>query len=276
MRFIKCMKALLSKLSANITGGDDDTTAVSVSNSGNQFGNTYTSGSWRVANSEEYNVTLHFKGDLWTDGLKIDAMIAADYISTIITSDHKDIPSFFGTYIDDILIEMELKYIDGPSKVLGSTNIQYTRTSGDGTPLSSKIIFDIADATRLKEKGAWSDVILHEMLHALGLGSLWVAKGLINKSVAGDWRYTGKNAVDVYVEEMLLATNGTFIYDGRGIPVESTGGGGTAGKHWDEAVFKNELMTGYVNAENALSRMSIASLADLGYDVSFTAARWGN
>ena len=31
------------------------------------------------------------------------------------------------------------------------------------------------------------------------------------------------------------------------IAVEQDGGSGTAGSHWDEETFNNELMTGYIN-----------------------------
>ena len=33
-------------------------------------------------------------------------------------------------------------------------------------------------------------------------------------------------------------------------PVEQDGGSGTAGSHWDEETFGNELMTGYVNTDD--------------------------
>jgi hypothetical protein len=57
------------------------------------------------------------------------------------------------------------------------------------------------------------------------------------------------------------------------IPIENTGGSGTAGSHWRETTFTNELMTGYLNAgANLLSRMSIAGFADIGYTVNTAAA----
>ena len=50
------------------------------------------------------------------------------------------------------------------------------------------------------------------------------------------------------------------------------GGEGTADAHWRESVFGNELMTGFVEAStNALSRVSVASMADLGYAVNLEA-----
>jgi len=60
------------------------------------------------------------------------------------------------------------------------------------------------------------------------------------------------------------------------VPLEDSGGSGTAGSHWDEATFaptgqqmSNELMTGYfVQGETTLiSDTTIGALADLGYHV---------
>jgi Leishmanolysin len=66
-------------------------------------------------------------------------------------------------------------------------------------------------------------------------------------------------------------------YDGAGMNarVEDGGGGGTRGSHWDESVYDDELMTGYVEAEgehNHLSRITLGALEDLGYVVNGTAA----
>jgi hypothetical protein len=60
------------------------------------------------------------------------------------------------------------------------------------------------------------------------------------------------------------------------VPLEDTGGSGTAGSHWDEAtlapngqLMSNELMTGFfVPGETTLlSDTTIGALADLGYHV---------
>ena len=60
---------------------------------------------------------------------------------------------------------------------------------------------------------------------------------------------------------------------GGNVPVENLGGPGTRDSHWREATFANELMTGYVSYNsNPLSRMSIASLADMGYHVDLSQA----
>ena len=55
------------------------------------------------------------------------------------------------------------------------------------------------------------------------------------------------------------------------------GGSGTAGAHWDEETFHNELMTGYINdGANPYSAMSAASFADLGYTITSDIHGWAD
>lgn len=58
------------------------------------------------------------------------------------------------------------------------------------------------------------------------------------------------------------------------VPVEQGGGTGTRCSHWSEACLQTELMTGYLNSGvlAPLSRITIASLRDLGYSVNYAAA----
>jgi hypothetical protein len=62
------------------------------------------------------------------------------------------------------------------------------------------------------------------------------------------------------------------------VPTETDGtnGDGTYCTHWDDSCLKNELMTGFLNegssATNPLSRITIATLDDLGYSVDYSKA----
>jgi len=79
-------------------------------------------------------------------------------------------------------------------------------------------------------------------------------------------RYVGQQGLAAY----NAITSGTAT----GVPVENTGGSGTRDAHWRESVFGNELMTGFVGpgTNMPLSRLTVGSLADLGYSVNFAAA----
>jgi hypothetical protein len=75
--------------------------------------------------------------------------------------------------------------------------------------------------------------------------------------------YTGGRGVAEY---STLGASGN-------VPVESLGGPGTRDSHWRETTFGSELLTGFVNPGfNPVSRMTIASLADLGYQVTLDTA----
>jgi hypothetical protein len=57
------------------------------------------------------------------------------------------------------------------------------------------------------------------------------------------------------------------------VPVANTGGPGTFGGHWREAIFGNELMTGYVDDHrDPLSTLTVAAFDDMGYTVNYSAA----
>ena len=133
--------------------------------------------------------------------------------------------------------------------------------------------FDSADVAALQTAGQLQDTILHEMGHVLGIGTLWKLKNLLQGagatgSTCGNTPvYTGANAKAEYA---ALGKSGN-------IPVEGAADGsgpGTCDSHWRENTFDNELMTGFLNGgvANPLSRMTIASLKDLGYDVDLTKA----
>jgi len=108
-------------------------------------------------------------------------------------------------------------------------------------------------------------VIMHEMGHVIGFGTIWGNLGLL-RGTASDPRFTGPRATAEY--------NAIFQTSESGVPVENTGGPGTRYSHWRESVFDNELMTGWIDRgrPNLLSRVTIASLADLGYQVNMDAA----
>ena len=67
--------------------------------------------------------------------------------------------------------------------------------------------------------------------------------------------------------------NGGGTYVGIPVPVEAGGGPGTQDAHWRETIMGRELMTGYVSfVANPLSTITVGSLADMGYTVSYVNA----
>jgi len=174
--------------------------------------------------------------------------------------------------IDDVLIFVTLDSIDGPNQILGSAG-PCARRSGTRFSAIGQMRFDTADVVALENGGLFPAVILHEMGHVLGAGTLWNATGLtpllINPVSSG--------GTDPYFNGPLaqgeFTTNGGGSYVGPTVPVEAGGGSGTRDSHWRESVMGKELMTGYVSqTANPLSTITIASLQDMGYTVSYVNA----
>ena len=214
----------------------------------------YTSGP--ATASAGYNITIEFKGS-WTQAYYDIFVKSADYLTSLIIGELQDVTVYGGKggpkTVDDILITAELGAIDGLYGILGQAGPTAVRTS-NSLPATATMKFDIADVDAMGLE-AFTDVVLHEMAHSLGFGSIWDRLGLVTNGL-----FTGEQALEEY-----LAMGG----QGSGIPVEQDGGSGTAGSHWDEETFHNELMTGYINSgDNYFPAMSSASFADLGYVIS--------
>ena len=168
-------------------------------------------------------------------------------------------PGFSGV-VDDVLILARDYDIDGAGGTLGRAGALQARPS-NGLPYVGVMEFDTADLARLSSSGRLGSVIEHEMGHVLGLGSGWVLQGLVDDALS-EPRYNGAGGVAAWQE-----LGGT----GR-VPVENQGGAGTALAHWRESTFGNELMTGYSDPDERLSRLTVAALADQGYGVDLGAA----
>ncbi|HEU4881969.1 MAG TPA: Ig-like domain-containing protein [Longimicrobium sp.] len=172
--------------------------------------------------------------------------------------------------IDDLMIFASVEPIDGPGAILGQAGWCYRRDPG--LPILGVMSFDEADMNSLEAGGGLNAVILHEMGHVLGIGTLWSTFGFLqNPSGAGsvqDTWFSGANGIAGF-----NAIGGTTYTGGQKVPVENTGGAGTANSHWRESVLGRELMTGYLNnGSNPLSQLTVRSLADLGYTVNLAAA----
>jgi len=175
--------------------------------------------------------------------------------------------------IDDVLIFVTLDSIDGPGQILGSAGPCARRT---GTRFSAigAMRFDTADVALMESNGIFNAVIQHEMGHVLGIGTLWNATGLpalLIGPVSGggtDPYFSGASAV-----AQFNANGGHAAYAGTPVPVENGGGSGTVDSHWRESVMGRELMTGYVSfVANPLSTITVGSLEDMGYTVSYVNA----
>jgi hypothetical protein len=168
-------------------------------------------------------------------------------------------PAFSGT-VDDIRIFAGVASIDGPGGILAQSGPCFIRQPS-GFPIAGTLIFDSADVSSFSSQ--LTLIAIHEIGHSLGIGTIWDFKNLLSGAGTSNPRFTGANARR---EWRTLGGTGS-------VPVENTGGPGTRDSHWRESIFGKELMTGFLNSgTNPLSRLTIASLRDLGYGVSYATA----
>ncbi len=118
----------------------------------------------------------------------------------------------------------------------------------------------------MERSGLLLSVVMHEMGHVLGIGTIWDSLGLLSGGGTNNPIFVGAHATAAY--------NQLFGTSASGVPIENTGGPGTADGHWRETVFGSELMTGWAGpgANLPLSVVTIGSLADIGYTVDYAAA----
>ncbi|MEO8202033.1 MAG: leishmanolysin-related zinc metalloendopeptidase [Gemmatimonadota bacterium] len=225
-----------------------------------------------------FNIDIRFLGSVSSTnqqaflnaGQRLQALILNDLPNELAT-----VPAGFCTSsqpamdetIDDLVIFAQVVAIDGPGNVLGRAGPCLFHRAGTGLPIVGVMEFDVADLTALVNNGTLGPVILHEMLHVLGFGSVWAQKGLLNRSNISDPLFTGARAI------VAFDSIGGTTYTGNPVPVENIGGPGTINSHWRETIFKNELMTGFINnGFNPLSVVTGSSLADMGYQVDLATA----
>ncbi len=170
-------------------------------------------------------------------------------------------------FVDDLIIFATVEAIDGPGGVLGSAG-PCTIRSPSALPIVGRMRFDNADLDVRETNGQLVDLILHEMGHVLGFGTVWTNRNVIDGRGTADPIFVG-------TQSLALWPSLTLGYFGRPVPVENGGGSGTADSHWRESIFDAELMTGYIESPGVLmplSKMTIASMLDLGYAVSYAGA----
>jgi len=222
-----------------------------------------------VAAPAGYTIEVVFLGGL-TDNQKAAFKLAARRWTQAIVGDLPDV-TVDGQRINNLRITAQGSDIDGPGQILGQAGPTFLRPRNAGAaaflPATGEMQFDSADLANMEADGTLNDVITHEMGHVIGIGTVWTQKHLLKGSNTSNPTFQGANAMREYG---VLRGSPTPLP----VPVENTGGSGTRNSHWRDSVFEAELMTGFVNVGgNPMSRVTIASLQDLGYQVNMAAAQ---
>lgn len=175
--------------------------------------------------------------------------------------------------IDELVIVAAIREFDGPGGILGAAQPCAVREASM-LPFVGVMRIDVEDLALL-ELDDQRELILHEMGHVLGIGSLWHSFDLLrNPSIGAD----GSGADTHFAGPLAIAAfddaGGTAYAEGEKVPVENRAGPGSGDVHWRQSVMRTELMTPYatIGAPDPLSAITIQSLADLGYVVDVSVA----
>jgi hypothetical protein len=165
-----------------------------------------------------------------------------------------------GAFIDDVSILMAIRPYDGLGNTLARGGFcGYGRNPAPPATITGQMELDQVDAAAASVTYL-QDVIWHEIAHAFGVGTLWQS----------DLQFVATDSVRYY------GTNGnaewrTLGGPADGVPVELP----PNEAHWRENWFNAEIMTPTTEGPAVrlpISRMTIATLSDLGWSVTLTAA----
>ena len=190
--------------------------------------------------------------------------------------------------LDDVLIDLKFTNIDGPGGTLGSAGPRIIREEGEPDEILTiygAMQFDISEFGEggiFEDFELYRDVILHEMGHVIGIGTLWEVKGITEGILNEDVPTVTPGLPNPDYDPRFTGTGGVTEYQGfleardreseASVPIANTGGPGNYNGHWRELTFGEELMTPYLGADGILSSLTAASLGDLGYTVDIAQA----
>jgi hypothetical protein len=176
--------------------------------------------------------------------------------------------------VDDLRIFVDIVDIDGPGGTLARAGPCLVRGLSELAILGT-MEFDSGDMATLTSQGGLLPVVLHEMGHVLGFGTVWDRLDLLREpslpsNQGADTHFAGPRAIAAFD-----AAGGGSVYTlGAKVPVENVAREGSGDSHWRETVLGEEIMTPFYNGgrNNPLSAITIQSLGDLGYKVDVSRA----
>jgi hypothetical protein len=231
--------------------------------------------------SSAYDIDLRFVGGGGTEqmrdafrsaALRWRSVIVGDVSTTRVTAAAGACATWqpaIDETINDVVIFARIVNIDGPGNILARAGPCFVNTA-TRLPVMGIMEFDESDLPSLIARAGLVDVVQHEMGHVLGIGTMWnfggrsllVGAGTNDPYFAGEFGRAG------------FASINSVVFSGTPVPVENSGASGTRDSHWRETTLGRELMTGFYNAGvvNPLSKLTVGSLQDLGYEVNMAAA----
>ncbi|WP_293913821.1 hypothetical protein [Deinococcus sp.] len=230
--------------------------------------------------SSPFVIELRLRGKPLSGAQKVILQQAATRVSNLLTSKFQpvalDLPGgACDKGLPAIREQVERFFVFVVVKDLGD------EVYGDSTPcdLHDQTYLPIYGAIDLNSRGLdlqaapeLLDTMIHELLHALGVGTLWTQGERVSLSGESDgrtlvrkvgkqWFYTAPRALAAYT-----ALGG----QGSGIALDPDQG------HWAGALFCSEILSGaagdVTDRVNPISLITLAALQDLGYAVNLSRA----
>lgn len=182
-----------------------------------------------------------------------------------------------------ITITASVNNIDGAGGILGSAGPLTGGFDDSGYLLADtgQMQFDSSDFA--SPTSGFQAVVLHEMAHVIGIGTLWGFNGLYSSSAPSVIDPNNGQTVGQYIGAFgLQGWQAEYNPAATYVPIEKGGGSGTANGHWNEGDggaatgyistltgldSRFELMTGWLNGGSTIGEVTKGSLRDLGYDV---------
>ena len=234
--------------------------------------------SWKNIVEEPYLTWLNKAADRWDRYIKYNASARA-----IIASEN---PGWNGIALGEYSL-----FSDSTTGELAATAMMGYKALGGKHYNSISYFLEINDYYRAwgtyTEKD-WINILTHELGHALGIGIFWDSEYFAGATSPLNFFLSG----NTYTNSQAAFNSITSLTRTR-IPLEKTGGSGTASGHWENSFrpasaagslgvsypgFKNEIMIGYFapNTTFVLSRLTIKTLVDFGWEEINIGASEGN
>lgn len=181
--------------------------------------------------------------------LKNYILLAQEKVSKIIT--------------EDIIIPMTIRSYPLGENVLAQASMRDKNNIRGGGTI-------IINTVRLEDPDRWVNIIVHEILHVLGLGSSekWDdAVNTVNGHNYLDRSFFPRTGAkyDLFIQNNIAIGN-----PGDDIPLSDNHDSfPDGGAHLDENIFDIEVMTPIADSENVVSSLTIAMLEDLGFEVDY-------